>query len=100
MSDEDKTLNVTVTKAGETFLTGVFDVPANDYTLVKKLLSEVDMTRPQAASLLAGYMHARDVGPVTEDMGKISMLATVFLLNEGETDIVIPLEQSTGATVS
>jgi len=36
-------------------------------------------------------MHARDVGPVTEDMGKIALIATVFFLEAGEDDIIIPL---------
>lgn len=96
MSEEKKTLNVTVTKAGETFLTGTFDVAEPDYKLVKTLLSEAKLSRAQAAAMLAGYMHAQDVGQLTDEMGKLSMLATVFMIDAGETEIVIPLEQAQG----
>ncbi len=87
-----RTLDVTVLQNGETFLHGTFDVTDNDYPIVKNLLKEVDLTRPQAASLLSGYMHAKDVGKVTEDMGKLAMIATVYMLEQGETAIKIPLE--------
>lgn len=89
-------LNVTVLKDGDPFISGDFDVRDEDYTLVSSLLSEVDMTKAQAASLLAGYMHAREVGNVTEEMGKLAMLAAVFVLEAGDTAITIPLEQSAG----
>lgn len=91
MTDETKILKVAVTKDDEPFLNGNFEVTPDNYITVKDLLTEVDMTRAQAASMLSGYMHARDVGPVTEDMGKIALIATVFFLEAGETDIVIPL---------
>ena len=83
-------LTVTVIKDGTVFLTGNFDVSDADFDVVQKLLTEVEMTHEQAASLLAGYMHARDVGPVSEDMGKLAHFATVYMLAEGETDIEIP----------
>ncbi len=86
-----QTLKVTVTKAGEQFLDGAFEATPENYEAVKGLLSEIDITRAQAASMLSGYMHARDVGPVTEDMGKIALIATVYFLEQGEADIVIPL---------
>jgi len=85
-----KTLKVTVLKEGAVFLTGNFDVSSDDYKVVCGLLSEVDMTHEQAASLLAGYMHARDVGSVTTEMGKLAMFATVYMLDKGETNIEIP----------
>lgn len=84
-------LKVAVTKDDAPFLDGTFEVTAENYSAVKALLPEIEMTRAQAASMLSGYMHARDVGPVTEDMGKIALIATVFFLEAGETDIVIPL---------
>lgn len=96
MSDAKKTLKVTVTKAGEPFLTGTFDVADVDYQVVKTLLSEAKLSRAQAAAMLAGYMHAQDVGQLTEEMGKLSMLATVFMIEAGETDIIIPLEEAPG----
>ena len=88
-----RVLKVGVTKDGEPFLNGDFDVTDDNYAAVKALLPEIQMTRPQAASILSGYMHARDVGAVTEDMGKIALIATVFFLEAGETSIVVPLEQ-------
>jgi len=91
MASDDRILKVGVTKDGAPFLNGNFDVTPENYASVKALLSEVDMTREQAASMLSGYMHARDVGPVTEDMGKIALIATVFFLEAGESDIIIPL---------
>ncbi len=83
-------LTARVIKDGDIFLSGDFDVSDADYTAVHALLAEVAMTHPQAASLLAGYMHARDVGQVSEDMGKLAMFAVVYLLAEGETEIEIP----------
>jgi len=85
-------LSVTILKDGERFLHGTFDVPEADYPVVAAVLAEVNMTHAQAASLLSGYMHARDVGKVTEDMGKLAMIATVYMLEAGETEIEIPLE--------
>ena len=85
-------LDVTVLKDGEPFLHGTFDVQDSDYPVVVKLLKEVEMTREQAASMLSGYMHAKEVGNVTEDMGKLAMISTVFMMEEGETAIEIPLE--------
>ena len=49
------------------------------------------MSRERAASMLSGYMHARDAGNVTEEMGKLTTVAAVFMLSAGETDIIIPL---------
>lgn len=86
-----KTLKVAVTKDGAPFLDGDFEVSTENHAAVKALLPEIDMTRAQAASMLSGFMHARDVGPVTEDMGKIALIAAVFFLEAGETDIIIPL---------
>lgn len=82
---------MTLLKDGAVFLKGTFDVAPDDYDAVCEVLGEVSMDREQAASLLGGYMHARDVGPVTEDMGKIAMIATVFMLEAGETEIEIPM---------
>ena len=87
-------LKVAVTKDGEPFLDGNFEVTDENYSAVKALLPEVDMTRAQAASMLSGYMHAQDVGQVTEDMGKIALIAAVFFLEAGETDIIVPLQDS------
>lgn len=83
-------LTVTVLKDDEVFLNGDFDVSDADFDVVEKLLPEVEMTHEQAASLLSGYMHARDVGHVTDEMGKLAMFATVYMLSEGETEIEIP----------
>jgi hypothetical protein len=83
-------LTVTVLKDDQVFLNGTFDVSDRDYEVVEKLLPEVEMTHEQAASMLSGYMHARDVGRVTEEMGKLAMFATVYMLVEGETEIEIP----------
>lgn len=90
------TLTVTVTKNGEIFLNGTFDVSGEDYPVVESLLPEINMTHEQAASMLSGYMHARDAGNVTEEMGKLAMVATVYMLAAGKTDIVIPLETTAG----
>lgn len=87
-----RTLTVTVLKEGQVFLNGTFDVSDRDYDIVEKLLPEVEMTHEQAASMLSGYMHARDVGRLTEEMGKLAMFATVYMLVEGETEIEIPFE--------
>ncbi|MBO6504170.1 MAG: hypothetical protein JJ850_11145 [Kordiimonadaceae bacterium] len=87
-------LKVAVTKNGEPFLDGNFEVTDENYSAVKALLPEVDMTRAQAASMLSGYMHAQDVGQVTEDMGKIALIAAVFFLEAGETDIIVPLQEN------
>lgn len=84
-------LKVTVTKDGAEFLDGNFEVSAENYTVVRGMLGEIEITRAQAASMLSGYMHARDVGPVTEDMGKIALIASVYFLEQGETEIIIPL---------
>ena len=84
-------LKVTILKEEKAFLDGAFDVTEEDYTVVVGLMKEVQMTREEAASLLSGYMHAKDIGPVTEDMGKLAMFATVYMLEAGETDIEIPL---------
>ncbi|MFC3050535.1 hypothetical protein [Kordiimonas pumila] len=85
------TLEVTVLKDEKPFLNGTFDVTEENYILVANMLGEIEMRRPQAASILSGYMHAREVGSVTEDMGKIALMATVFMLEQGETAIQIPL---------
>lgn len=85
-----RTLTVTVLKDDQVFLNGTFDVSDRDYDIVEKLLPEVEMTHEQAASMLSGYMHARDVGRLTEEMGKLAMFATVYMLVEGETEIEIP----------
>jgi len=85
-------LDVTVLQDEKPFLNGTFDVENQDYDVVLPLLNEIEMTHAQAASLLSGYMHAKDVGPVTEEMGKLAMIATVFMLQAGETSIEIPLE--------
>jgi hypothetical protein len=85
-------LTVTVLKDDAPFLNGTFDVSDSDYPVIVSLLREVDMTHGQAASMLSGYMHARDVGRVTEEMGKLAMLAVVYMLEAGESEIEIPLE--------
>ena len=86
-----KSLHVSVLKDGAPFVAGDFDVDDADYATVAELLKEVAMERGQAASLLGGYMHAKDVGEVTEDMGKIALIAAVYMLEQGETSIEIPL---------
>lgn len=91
-----RNLTVTVLKDGEPFLNGTFDVADQDYPIIVGLLREVEMTHGQAASMLSGYMHARDVGRVTEEMGKLAMLAVVYMLEAGETAIEIPLETTEG----
>lgn len=91
-----KQLTVTVLKDEQPFLNGTFDVSDADYPVIANLLKEVDMTHGQAASMLSGYMHARDLGRVTEEMGKLAMLAVVYMIEAGETQIEIPLE--TGST--
>lgn len=85
-----KNLDVTVVKDGEPFLNGTFDVSAKDYEAVLKLMPEVNMNHEQAAALLAGYMHARDISAVSKDMGKLAMFAAVYFLAAGETAINIP----------
>lgn len=87
-----KKLTVTVLKDDSPFLNGTFDVSEADYPVIVDLLRDVDMTHGQAASMLSGYMHARDVGRVTEEMGKLAMLAVVYMLEAGEAEIEIPLE--------
>lgn len=91
-----QTLKVTVTKDGEQFLEGAFEVTPENYQAVLAVLNDIEMTKGQAASMLSGYMHAREVGPVTEDMGKIALIASVFFLEQGETAIVIPLSSAAG----
>ncbi|MBL4836865.1 MAG: hypothetical protein JKY34_04740 [Kordiimonadaceae bacterium] len=88
-------LKVAILKDETPFLNGAFDVSDEDYPIVVGLLKEVDMTKAQAASLLSGYMHAKDVGPISEDMGKLAMIAAVFMLEAGEVAIEIPLETDT-----
>ena len=86
-----KKLKVTILKNGETFLSGEFEVADDDYAIVRDLLAEMKLDRIQANSLLAGYIHARDMGHVTEELGKLAMAATVFVLEQGETEIQVPL---------
>ncbi len=93
-----KQLTVTVLKDGEAFLNGTFDVSDTDYPVIVNLLREVDMTHAQAASMLSGYMHARDVGRVTEEMGKLAMLAVVYMIEAGEHAIEIPLDTTFSQT--
>ncbi|MFC4346337.1 hypothetical protein ACFO5Q_00580 [Kordiimonas lipolytica] len=88
-------LTVTVLKDEQPFLNGTFDVKDEDYPVIVNLLKEVEMTHGQAASMLSGYMHAGDVGQVTAEMGKLAMLAVVYMLEAGETEIEIPLETGT-----
>ena len=87
-----KQLTVSVLKDGELYLNGKFDVSDADYPVIVGLLKEVEMTDGQAASMLGGYMHARDAGTLTEEMGKLAMLAVVHMLEAGQTEIEIPLE--------
>ena len=87
-----RSLQVAVLKDGNPFLQGTFDVSDADYGIVVKMLEEVEMDHGQAASLISGYMHARDVGRVSDDMGKIAMFAVVYMLEAGETNIEIPFE--------
>lgn len=89
-------LTVTVLKDEAPFLNGTFDVADGDYPVIVGLLTEIEMTHGQAASMLSGYMHARDLGRVTEEMGKLAMLAVVYMLEAGETEIEIPLETAGG----
>ena len=87
-----RTLSVTVLKDDAVFLQGDFTVGDDDYATVSALLPEAKLERGNAASMLSGYMHARDVGQVTEDLGKLAMIAAVYMLDQGETEIAIPLE--------
>ncbi len=91
-----RTLAVTVTKDGDPFLSGDFEVEDPDYKTVLELLTEVSMTHKDAAGMLAGYMHARDAGDITEDMGKLAMIAAVYVLHQGDSSIIIPLEDKFG----
>ncbi|NVJ96943.1 MAG: hypothetical protein HWE25_02260 [Alphaproteobacteria bacterium] len=92
-----KQLTVTVLKDEQPFLNGTFDVSDADYPVIVNLLEEVDMTHGQAASMLSGYMHASDVGRVSDEMSKLVMLAVVYMLEAGETEIEIPLETGPAA---
>lgn len=92
-----KSLTVRVLKDQEVFLEGVFEVPDNDYVLVKDLLPQAKLDKGQAASILSGYMHASDAGTVTEEVGKVAMVAAVYMMEEGEDAIEIPLETVSGA---
>ena len=87
-------LDVTLLRDGVPFLEGCFEVSWEEYGTVKPMLDEVEMSHEQAASLLSGYMHAGDVGTLTEDMGKIAMVAAVYMIEAGETAIEIPFETS------
>ncbi|PCI64113.1 MAG: hypothetical protein COB37_02845 [Kordiimonadales bacterium] len=89
-----QTLKVSVAKDAQTILSGTFDVSDHDYQAVSALLKEVEMSVPQAHDLLIGYMHARDAGPVSEEMGKLAMFAVVYLLSEGHTDVDIKMDHS------
>ncbi|WP_374762944.1 hypothetical protein [Yunchengibacter salinarum] len=84
-------LQVEVLRDDTPFLEGRFDVTPQDYPAVKMLLGEIDMTAEQAAGILSGYMHAREAAELTEEMGKIALVATVFMLEEGWQHVVIPL---------
>ncbi|MBL4789671.1 MAG: hypothetical protein JKY60_11720 [Kordiimonadaceae bacterium] len=91
---EKRTLKVSVEKDEHTILSGTFDVSGQDFEAVSALLEEVEMTIPQAHDLLIGYMHARDAGPVSEDMGKLAMFAVVYLLSEGQSEVDIKMDDS------
>ncbi|GHF15669.1 hypothetical protein GCM10017044_07320 [Kordiimonas sediminis] len=86
-----RTLAVTVLKEKEPYLSGSFDVTDEDYAVVANLLEEIALDRAGAEDLLIGYMHTQKVGQASEDIGKMAMVATVYMLKHGETDIVIEM---------
>ena len=85
-------LDVTLIREGAAFMSGSFDVSEDDYKAVKPLLAEINLTRDGAEDLLIGYMHAQEIGQMTEQTGKMAMVAATFILAEGEKDIVIHLD--------
>lgn len=82
-------LHVVVLKEKQTLLEGCFDVQDTDYAIVRDLLKEINLTREGAEDLLIGYMHAEKAGAVTEDVGKMAMVAAVYMLERGETHLSI-----------
>ncbi len=84
-----KSLKVTIFKFGKLFLEGSFDAPEEHYDIVVGLLKEINLTREGAEDLLLGYMHAQDAAAVTEETGKMAMVATVYMLEQGESEVVI-----------
>lgn len=83
-------LKAVVTDGDMVFFEGDFEVSPENYSAVVPLLAQIDMTPDQADDILRGYMHAKDVGPVSEEMGKIALIATVYYLERGETEVRIP----------
>ena len=90
-----KLLKVTVLKDEDVFLEGEFEVPDTDYPVVVEILPQMGLDRAKAAGILSGFMHANDVGETSEEMGKLAMVAAVFMLETGATEITIPLTSPT-----
>ncbi|WND03620.1 hypothetical protein QGN29_04435 [Temperatibacter marinus] len=84
-----RTLKVLVLKEKQTVLEGTFDVEDQDYQVVVELLKEITLTREGAEDLLIGYMHAEQAGAITEDVGKMALVAATYILSQGETEISI-----------
>lgn len=84
-----RSLKVIVLKEKKTVLEGDFTVEDQDYDVVVELLKEINLTRDGAEDLLIGYMHAEQAGAITEDVGKMALVAATYILNEGETEIAI-----------
>lgn len=82
-------LKVVVMKEKQTALEGNFTVEDADYDIVCGLLEEINLTRDGAEDLLIGYMHAEQAGSITEDVGKMALVAATYILSEGETEIAI-----------
>ncbi len=84
-----KFLKATVFKFGKVFLEGNFEAPDEHYQTVVDLLDEIDLTPEGAEDLLLGFMHAQDVNQVSEEMGQMALVATVYLLEQGMTELII-----------
>lgn len=91
-------ITVTLQQDGEDFIAGEFEVRAEDTEAVLPLLPEMGLDRERAEAILSGYMHASDLGQVTEDMGKMALVAAVYMLEvEGEDNLKLDLETPTEA---
>lgn len=82
-------LKVVVLKEMQTAFEGDFEVQDQDYDVVVELLKEINLTRDSAEDLLMGYMQAQDAGTITEDVGKMALVAATYILSQGETEVSI-----------
>ena len=82
-------LKVVVIKEKQTVLEGNFAVEDADYDVVCGLLKEINLTRDGAEDLLIGYMHAEQAGAITDDVGKMALVAATYILSQGESEISI-----------